>query len=325
MTSLLLRYGLALVFVNVLLAGLGVPVPAVPTLVVAGGLAKEGHASAWVIFAVAFGAAMIGDLVWYAAGRIYGHRVMRLLCRMSLSPDSCVRQSEHQFQRWGRLTIVLAKFIPGISMITPPLAGALRFGWWSFSFFDGLGTALWAGLAIGGGVLFQAQIDRLVDMLRVLTPFGLAGLGVLLAGYIALKWWQRRRFYKQLRMARITADELDNLVRQGPPPIIVDLRSAAIRAEDGRSIPGAVAMDYAELDEPPAKLALDRDIVFYCSCPNDAGAAYAARKLMDQGYTRVRPLFGGIDAWIAAGYAVDAVPLASSDPAPAAMATVTLD
>src|ERR1700682_1621489 len=128
LVHLIAQYGLALVFLNVLVEQICLPVPAVPTLIVAGALSADGKLSAAAVFGVAFLACFIGDGLWYAAGRIYGRRVMRLLCRISLSPDTCVRQSEDHFERWGRLTLVLSKFIPGLSTVAPPLAGAMRLG-----------------------------------------------------------------------------------------------------------------------------------------------------------------------------------------------------
>lgn len=305
MNRLVAQYGLALVFANVLLEQLGLPIPAIPTLVVAGALAAEGELSAWAVFGVAFVACMIGDGLWYLAGRRYGRRVMTLLCRVSLSPDSCVRQTEFRFERWGKLTLVLSKFIPGLSTIAPPLAGAMRLGWPPFLLLNGLGVVIWAGVAIGAGMAFHTQINELIARLEGFGTLAAEVVGVLLGGYIALKWWERRRFYKMLRVARIGVDELRALVDGGRRPVIVDVRSPGARDLDPRFIPGALAMDITEVDRRLEQLPGDREIIFYCTCPNEASAAQVAKKLMGLGYTRVRPLHGGLDAWIAAGYEVE--------------------
>ena len=202
MFDLITRYGLALVFANVLIQQLGLPIPAAPTLIVAGALATGGHFSAPAIFGVAFIACAISDATWYAAGRLYGRRLMTLLCQISLSPDSCVRHAEYRFERWGSFTLVLAKFVPGLSIIAPTLAGAMRMNRWSFALFDCLGTAFWAGVAIGSGMLFHDEIDRLIGHLRELGAMALEMIGVVLAGYISIKWWQRRRFYNRIRSRR---------------------------------------------------------------------------------------------------------------------------
>ncbi len=305
MFDLITRHGLALIFANVLLEQLGVPLPAIPTLIVAGALAADGTLSAPAVFGVAFAASMIGDSAWYIAGRQYGRRIMTTLCRTSLSPDSCVRQTENHFERWGGLTLALGKFIPGLATIAPPLAGAMRIPWRSFLLLNGAGTALWAAAPIALGMLFHAQIERLVGRLQDLGAMALQAVGALLAVYVAFKWWERRRFYKMLRMARINAEELRHLMDSGKQPVIIDVRSRAERELDPRSIPGARAFEVEELEKLIGSLPVDRDVIFYCSCPNEASAARAARRLIDRGYTRARPLRGGLDAWIAAGYAIE--------------------
>lgn len=305
MDRLITQYGLAFVFANVLLEQIGLPIPAIPTLIVAGALAAEGKLSAWEIFGVAFVACSIGDALWYSAGRHYGRRVMKLLCRMSLSPDSCVRQTEVRFDRWGGLALVLSKFIPGLSTIAPPLAGAMRLGWPSFLLLNSLGVVIWAGVAIVAGMAFHAQINEFILSLEDLGTLAIEILAVLLGGYIALKWWEQRRFYRMLRIARIGVDELRALMEGGKRPVIVDVRSPGARDLDRRFIPGALTMDIAEVDERLGELPADREIIFYCTCPNEASAATVAKKLIGLGYTRVRPLHGGLDAWIAAGYEVE--------------------
>ena len=305
---LIAQYGLALVFVNVLLEQVGLPVPAVPTLIIAGALAADGSLSVPALFAVTFVACFIGDGLWYLSGRIYGRRVMRLLCRISLSPDSCVRQTEDHYERWGRAALVVSKFIPGLSTVAPPLSGAMRMGWAPFVLLNSLGIALWAGAAIGAGMLFHKGVDRLILRLENLGAAALGLLGALLAAYVAFKWWERRRFYRMLRLARISVDELRKLMREGKRPIVVDVRSEVARKADGRFIPGALALGPQSIDGLLAELPMDRDIVFYCSCPNEASAAQVAKRLIDLGYTRVRPLHGGLDAWLAAGHEVDLRP-----------------
>ena len=302
---LITQHGLALVFANVLLEQIGLPLPAIPTLVIAGALAADGKLSALALFGVAFIGCLIGDTLWYIAGRFYGRRVMRLLCRISLSPDSCVRQTEYQFGRWGGLTLVFAKFIPGLSTIAPPLAGAARLAWAPFLLWNGLGIAVWAGAAIGAGMLLHAQIGELIVRLEGLGVLAIELIGALLTGYVALKWWERRRFYKMLRIARITVGDLRRLMDGGERPVVVDVRSPSIRELDPRFIPGALAMDIAEVDRRLEQLPADRDIIFYCTCPNEASAAQVAKKLIELGYTKVRPLHGGLDAWLAAGYEVE--------------------
>ena len=306
-SSLIAQHGLALVFCNVLIEQVGVPLPAVPTLIVAGAAAAEGTLSAPALFAAAFVACCIGDGLWYVGGRLYGRRVMSLLCRISLSPDSCVRQSEYHFGRWGKAALVVSKFVPGLSTVTPPLAGAMRMAWPSFVLLNGIGIALWAGLPIAAGMLFHDQVERVIAWLESYGAVAAALVGGLLAAYIAFKWWQRQRFYRALRLARITVEELRGLIERGKQPVVVDVRSALSRQSDARLIPGALTIDPAEIESRLGELPKDRDIVFYCTCPNEASAAQVAKKLIELGYTRVRPLAGGLDAWLAAGHEVELI------------------
>ena len=303
--ELISQYGLTLVFVNVLLERAGLPLPATPTLLVCGALAATGRISAWSIFWLAMLACVIGDTLWYAAGRYYGRRVMKFLCRVSLSPDSCVRTTENRFERWGRLTLILAKFVPGLSTVARPLAGAMKLSLGSFELLNGVGSVLWAGAAIGTGMLFQTQIGMVLLRLRNFgTMAGELALAAVLI-YIAYKWWERRRFNSVLRLPRVDVEELRGLMAKAAGPVIVDVRSALGREQDRRCIPGALEMTLDEVTTRLADFPMDREIVFYCACPNEASAAFAARKLLDRGYVSVRPLRGGLDAWAAAGYEIE--------------------
>jgi membrane protein DedA with SNARE-associated domain/rhodanese-related sulfurtransferase len=325
--ELIAQYGLALVFVNVLLERAGLPLPATPTLLICGALAATGRLSAGSILVLAVLACVIGDTLWYVAGRYYGRRVMKFLCRVSLSPDSCVRSTENRFERWGRVTLILAKFVPGLSTVVRPLAGAMRLSWGSFELFNGVGSILWAGAAIGTGMLFQTQIGMLLLRLRDLGTIAGELTLVIVLLYIAYKWWERRRYNAALRLPRITVEELHELIGGESAPIIVDVRSALGREHDRRCLPGALEMSLDEISMRTPEFPENREIIFYCACPNEASAALAARKLMDRGYTRVRPLRGGLDAWAAAGYELEhrlgvqeraAAALASSSPRVAA-------
>src|SRR5690348_7110658 len=310
--ALIAQYGLLLVFLNVLVEQAGVPVPAVPTLVVAGALAATDRLPVSGVVLAAVLACLVGDLAWYAAGRRFGSGVMRTICRISLSPDSCVKQSELRFQRWRGRVLLIAKFVPGLSTVAPPLVGAMGLRLPTFLLLDGLGSLLWAGLAVGLGYAFAAQIDVVLATLASAGTFAFELLLVLLALYIAVKWWQRRRLLLALRMARITVDELNQAIAGGRSPIVVDVRSQPARLLDSRVIPGALLADLDSVGRTLQDIPPDRELVIYCSCPNEVSAAKAAKLLMALGYRRVRPLLGGLDAWDSAGYAIERVP---SDPA----------
>jgi len=265
LTALLVQYGLLVVFANVFLEQAGAPVPAVPTLMVAGALAVGGGPPVAAIIAVAVLGSLLGDSIWYLAGRVYGMRVLQLLCRISISPDSCVRETETRFLQWGPVSLIIAKFVPGFSTVAPPLAGALRVKSGRFLFYSALGAALWAGLSAVVGSLFYRQIDWLLGKLGEMGIYALIVVGIALALFVAVKWRERRRFFKALRMARITVDDLYRLMQQGADPVVVDVRSPSARELDPRRVPGAIPIDVRNIDAEISRVPPDRDIIVYCT------------------------------------------------------------
>lgn len=265
LTQYVITYGLPLIFGFVLLEQLGAPIPALPVLIVAGALAAERELSAVQVVAVAVVASLLADSLWYALGRFQGNRILKRLCQISLSPDSCVRQTESVFERWGMPALLVAKFIPGFSTMAPPMAGAMQGGTTAFLLYDTGGTLLWAGAGVAGGMVFHRAIDR---VLAVVASLGGGALVLLAAGlvvFIAFKLWQRRRFFKMLRMARISVDELRGLMDEGKGPLVFDVRTSVGRARDPRRIKGAAVLDVDDLDTALKELPRDREIILYCT------------------------------------------------------------
>jgi membrane protein DedA with SNARE-associated domain/rhodanese-related sulfurtransferase len=296
------RHGLALVFANALLERIGVPVPALPLLFVAGALAATGVVGIAPLLAVAVVAPLAVDLAWFLLGRWRGERTVRFICRIALSPEGCVRQTKALFSRRGLASLLYSKFVPGYSIVVLPLAGAARVPLLRFLLWDVLGNLLWAGSAVGLGFLFHDAVGRILVYLHRLGIWAVVIAVGALALVIAMKWWERRRFYKLLRLARIGVDELRQLIEGGSPPAIVDVRTT--RSYAAQHIPGALRMTLEEVDDKLASLPRDGEIVLYCTCPNEASAARVARHLMDRGFTRVRPLEGGLGSWVDAGLPV---------------------
>ena len=301
--NLITEYGLLLVFVGVLVEQLGAPVPAYPVLMLTSALAARGQFNVFALLATAVAACLIADTVWYQIGRALGRRVLRVLCQISLSPDGCVRQTESVFTRFGAASLIVAKFVPGFASVATALAGAMHIRRAPFVMFDLIGATLWVGVALTLGWLFSPAIDDIVNALAQLGRWGLMLIALAIALFIAAKWWQRYRFNKQLRMARVSAPDLAALIDGGEQPLIVDVRSAASR-DEGR-IPGAISLPVDT--QAPELVAHPKDglIVVYCACPNDASAVVAARKLLGRGFSNVRPLAGGYDAWVATGRDVE--------------------
>ena len=292
-------YGLWVVFGCVILDQGGLPFPAYPLMIVAAALATNaGEPLTPILFAATLGA-IFADLLWFVGGRRFGAILLKLMCRVSLSPDSCVGLTRRIYGRYGPPSLIVAKYVPGFAAVATTLAGESGTRLARFLLYDGLGAMLWATGAVAIGAIFHEAVETMLDQMEQLGHVAVALLLGGVAAFVAFKWWQRYRFRMRIRMSRISVAELDRLLASNVPTIL-DVRSEDRRAQFGW-IPGSIAAnDTTELDLPK-----DRDIVVYCDCPNDASAAVMAEKLKQRGHTRVRPLEGGIDAWLAGGYAVE--------------------
>lgn len=299
------QYGALFVVLNVLAERIGLPLPALPTLIVVGALAAHSGTLLAQLFIYSSIACLVAESAWYVAGRRYGSGIMKLLCRISLNPDSCVSQTQIRFERWGSNMLVIAKFVPGLSLFAPPLAGATRMSWPRFAWFSAIGDVAWVAVGLGAGVLLGPQVLELLPHAQHAGRMIGLVLGVLAVVYVLWKWIQRRRFFAKLRMARITVSELYELIESGAKPVVVDVRSTVGRTLEPRRIPGAVPVSLEDVDRHVGQLPRDREIVIYCSCPNEASAARVAKILMAHGFHRVRPLLGGLEAWLSAGYAAE--------------------
>lgn len=260
-----LLYGVPLVFANVLLEQLGLPVPAVPALIVAGALSRDGKMSSTHVLLSAIAASLLADTLWFYLGKRYGYRILRTLCRISLSPDSCVRDTEARFERWGLKSLLIAKFIPGFSTVAPPLAGAAKRSTGAFLLYDGVGALIWAGSAVAAGRTFHKAIDRLLAALENLGGWALLLLSCALAVVIIIKWWQRAAFMKRLRLARIQPEELKRLLDEGASPVILDVRNPSGRRHDPRRIPSAILARSESIADGLIHLPPHTEIVLYCT------------------------------------------------------------
>ena len=299
-TYLIETYGLLLIFAVVLLDEIGLPIPSLPALVVAGAIAQDGHFSLPAVIGAALAGALLADIIWYWAARRFGRRVLAILCRISLAPDSCVRQTENLFNRVGSWSLLFARYVPAFTNIAVAMAATLRLRVPLFLSLNLAGGFLYYGLATLLGALFHRAV---ADVLHTMAAFGTISILAVVAAfgiYILLRWWERVTFIRQLRMDRITVEELIGLMDSGNPPVILDVRSADARSRDG-IIPGALAAHPEDIHPFLAEILPETEIVVYCACPNEATAAIAARHLKRAGFKRIRPLLGGTDAWVGAG------------------------
>jgi membrane protein DedA with SNARE-associated domain/rhodanese-related sulfurtransferase len=296
-SQFLLSHGPPLVFGAVFLEQMGIPMPAIPVLLAAGALSATGRFSPFLGVALTVLACVVADAFWFYLGRFRGSHVLRFLCRISLEPDSCVRRTENVFVRYGLRSVVVSKFIPGLGTVAPPLAGMFGISAVRFLLVDAIGALLYGGCFILLGYCFSNQIQRIATALAGIGGSALALMVALATAYIGFRYWQRQRLLRELRMARITVAELRRRQDAGEEVVILDLRSSAELEHDPSLIRGALHLPMDEIENRHHEIPRDRDVIVYCSCPNEVSSARVALALQRKGFTRVRPLLGGIDAW----------------------------
>lgn len=294
LTDILHRHGALVVFGVVFAEQLGLPLPALPILVAAGVLIGTGHLPWFEVLAAAMLATMLADGLWYAAGYWRGRSVLTLLCRIALEPASCIRRTEAFFHKHGAPSLVLAKFIPGLSTIAPPLAGIMGLSLSAFVFYDGLGTVIWVGSSLGLGYVFSDRVEQALLYAQQVTPAVVLALGAGALGYLVYKGLTGRRLLRGV--PRVTVEKLHRELEREQGPLLIDVRSGeAVEVEPG--LPGALHLPLDELDRRHATIPRGRELVLYCACPGDVSSALAAVKLHRRGFEQVRVLEGGLGAW----------------------------
>ena len=301
MSSLLAFYqthGLLALFVAVFVEQVGAPIPSYPFLLLSG--AQYTHSAVYALLAVVLAslASLVADLLWYYAGRRYGQRILTLMCKISISPDTCVRKSELSFAKSGAATLMLSKFIPGLSTFAPPMAGALGMRLPTFLLFNFAGSLLWAGSGVALGVVFHQQLNQLMATLTEFGGMAVMFIVALLALYLSYRLLRRLSMNRlRARIPKIQALELFDLLQSDANIKVLDVRGTVDGMAWDEGIAGAEAVEMKRLQTalPEAWRASDVLITF-CACPNDASAVKAAALLRKQGL-EARVLHGGIEAW----------------------------
>ena len=298
-------------FVGVFAGAIGLPVPAMPTLIVVGSTLVAARDPMLILatFLGALAGAFLGDAAWFLTGRRFGYRVLDGLCRISLSPDTCVRRASGFFEKRGVKLLLVSRFIPGLSLVAIPIAGAGDTKFMRFTVYDLLGATLWISVGLSAGMLFYRQIDALLIGLRQIGLGVVALAAILLVLWVGFRYLRRTMLLVRLRKSRISVDELSMLLASEPGALIVDVRSAISRRDDPFVIPGSRLFDLSTADVDLATLPRHSSVVIYCSCPNEVSAAKVAERLTKLGFANVRPLTGGLGAWRQAGRDVEAIML----------------
>jgi membrane protein DedA with SNARE-associated domain len=261
----ILQHGYLVLVAWVFAEQMGMPLPSIPLLLAGGALAGTGDLKLALVVLFPATGALVADVVWYQLGKYRGAKVLNVLCRISLEPDSCIRNTENRFARSGANALVVAKFVPGLSTAAPPLAGMFGMSFTRFLIFDGAGAVLYNGLFVALGYVFCHQLERVA---QIALGFGV-GVVALAAGglflYIAWKYVQRQRFLRSLRVNRITPEELKQRIDAGEAVTVVDLRHSMDFEADHSTIPGALFLPSEEFDQRHREVPTDRELILFCT------------------------------------------------------------
>jgi membrane protein DedA with SNARE-associated domain/rhodanese-related sulfurtransferase len=302
-----IHYAYLIIFLWVLVEQIGIPIPSVPVLLTAGTLSAT-HRVSWLgITLTMLLACIIADTVWFSLGRRYGNSVLKLLCRLSFEASTCVSKTEGYFTRRGAVTLLFAKFVPGLSTVAAPIAGQTGMSYARFLAWDLAGSLIWGETFILAGRFFGDLAKKSAPFFAWLGHFAIFIFAAMVLGFLAHRVWKQRKFLQQVREMRLEPAELkemlDDCEKSGnTPPFIVDLRHPLDYLPDPRVLPGALRIGPNELKQHSEIIPRDRDVILYCTCPSEETSAKLALQLHKLGIYRVRPLRGGFDGWKEAGY-----------------------
>jgi membrane protein DedA with SNARE-associated domain/rhodanese-related sulfurtransferase len=305
--SIFVKYAYLILFVWVLVEQLGVPIPSIPLLLTAGTLSATHKMSAGLALVCVLAACMLSDSMWYLLGRRFGNRVLKLLCRFSLEASTCVTKTENYFVRRGPVTLLFAKFVPGLSTVAAPIAGQTGMSFSRFLLWDLAGSVVWAEVYILAGQFFGDIAKKSTVFFHLLGHFAGVLFVLMVLGLLIYRVVKQRRFIANVRAMRLEPEEVMAMIELAekagePAPFIVDLRHPLDYLPDPRVLPGAVRVGPAELALHSDKIPRDRDVILYCTCPSEETSAKVAMQLHKMGINRVRPLRGGFDGWKLAGF-----------------------
>ncbi|WP_121812277.1 DedA family protein/thiosulfate sulfurtransferase GlpE [Mucilaginibacter kameinonensis] len=303
LVELVQTYGLWVVFLITLLQSVGLPLPAFTVMIVTAAVTPATPENVISLILVGSLGTLIGDFVLFFAGKRYGTGILGKLCKISISPDSCVRSTGDLFDRYGAPALTIVKFIPGLSTLAPVVAGVYAMRVAVFAFFSSVAALIYLSAAVALGAIFRHQIDSVISALSRYGKLGGLFVLVLFGLYLLFKWLQRYRLIRQFEADRLTVNDLIELIDGNSNPVILDARPVDQRVKNG-FIPGSIPVDENSLSDIADRYASHQEIVIYCSCPNEITAARYAEKLRKIGLKRIRPLLGGIDAWAESGQEV---------------------
>lgn len=312
--SLLVSHAYIVLFVWVLIEQGGVPAPSAPLMLAAGTMSAAHHLQIAYALPLILLACLISDSAWYFLGRRYGTRVLNVLCKFSFEAATCVEKTQRSVTSRGAVTLLFAKFVPGLNTMAAPIAGQARISYLRFLVYDFLGSVIWASAWLFAGRFFGDVAKRSSEFFGILGHFAVGLVCLMVVAIIIYRIVKRRRFLAELRGLRLEPGQLMAMINDAKAaelelPFIVDLRHPLDILPDPRALPGAVRIGPQELKERHTVIPRDRDVVVYCTCPSEETSAKVAMDLRKMGILRVRPLRGGLQGWKDAGYPLEAIAL----------------
>jgi len=299
------QHGYSILFAFVFLEVIGFPLPAAPILLVAGGASAHGPLAPGASILTAISAMLLGDALMYIFGRYTGWWVLGVLCRLSISPESCILRSADAFYKRGRSVLVFAKFVPGINALAAPLSGSMKMPFRKFALFDLAGAMLYILTYWGAGYLFSDFLGAITRGYSQFSSFVAWTVAIFVACWIVYRSLMAVRERKQIKVAKVSPRDV---VKRSDSVAIYDVRSHGYYEANAKRIEGSTRFEPSALNQPSAPaLPRDKEIVLYCTCIREATSIKVARVLAERGYN-VSVLTGGLRAWKKAGLPTEPVP-----------------
>jgi len=312
---LLVHHAYAVLFLWVLIEQGGLPVPSVPLMLAAGTMSAAHRLHVAYALPMVMLACLISDSAWYFLGQRYGSKILNILCKFSMEAATCVSKTQGTVTRRGAVTLLFAKWVPGLSTMAAPIAGQAEIPYAKFVAYDMAGTLMWASAWLFAGRFFGDLAKRSSELFGTLSHFAVLLVVLMVIAWQVYRLVKRQQFVSELRGLRLEPAQLlammDDARKAGEEqPFIVDLRHPLDVLTDPLVLPGALRIGPEDLKLRKAMIPLDRDIVLYCTCPSEETSAKVALELRKMGVKRVRPLRGGLQGWKDAGYPLDLIEVA---------------
>ncbi len=302
------QYEYLLLFTWVFLEQLGLPVPSAPMLLAVGTLSVTHSTSISIVLLIVLVACLIADSLWFYLGMRFGAKGIRLLCKYTLETSACVSRTERAVRKQGPGALLIAKFVPGLNLMAPPLAGQSAMKYTLFLLYDAGGSLLWGTSLVLVGRFFGDAIQRHRRLFYGMSHIATEMFLLVVVAWILFKAWKKHSYLRSFRASRVEPEYLKSRLDDGIPVYIIDLRPASEVQQDPRVLPGAVRLLPEELSSHREQIPDDREIFTYCTCPNEKTSVRAALALQKMGFHSIHPVRGGFDAWKTRGYPLMEVP-----------------